>query len=109
MFFIFAFAYITDKLQECNTHQLCENMPVNFNAELHFTMHSHFDPFWMLPFEQLQKGTEQHKAMCADCILNGILESLLEFPTATYTIADVCFFKGWYDSHPNQTVIRNLV
>lgn len=43
--------YVNEKLNECNHKQLCESMPLQFNSELHFTLHSHFDPYRIASFE----------------------------------------------------------
>ena len=75
--------------------------------------HSHMDPGWIYNVDQYYTGdgTYSPTKLCARCILNSVLESLITNDNRTFTCTEIIYFVRWYKeiSEAKRNVMRQLI
>ncbi|CAD8157248.1 unnamed protein product [Paramecium octaurelia] len=105
---------ICELVQKCDVSELCETMQHPIDARLHFTIHSHLEPFQSYTFHQYQKGVyseKYSKTICVDCLYEQIIESMQKYSDFTYVIGEICYFKEFYESQneTQQNIIKEFI
>ncbi|CAD8097963.1 unnamed protein product [Paramecium sonneborni] len=101
-------------VQKCDVSEVCETMQHPIDAKLHFTIHSHLEPFQSFTFHQYQEGiySEKYsKTICVDCLYEQVIETLVKYPDFTYVIGEICYFREFYEkqNETQQNIIKNFI
>lgn len=85
---------------EVDDDDIVENIPPAPEVpviNLHVLATSHIEAGWIHTFEAYYQGTSDPSLACARCVLDTVHDSLSESSERKYDLAEVSFFKRWWD------------